>query len=239
MSIWLLASLRERRGGLPVHVAARVDQGVGHQLAPRRRRHLAVPRRAHRRPVPDRPARFRPASRREAVHGLDPAARGRRPRLVRQPRPVPVLRVLRDRARADVLPHRWLGLRPTDLRRAEVLHLHDGRFGVHARRHRRHRASSPGHSSATSPSTSSSCPRRPSFATSTGRWLFLAFAIAFAVKVPIFPLHTWLPDAHTQAPDGRLGDPRRCAAEARHLRVPAVRVHAVPRSAPGTSGRCS
>jgi NADH-quinone oxidoreductase subunit M len=35
---------------------------------------------------------------------------------------------------------------------------------------------------------------------STGRWLFLAFAIAFAVKVPIFPLHTWLPDAHTQAP---------------------------------------
>ncbi|MFN3256738.1 MAG: NADH-quinone oxidoreductase subunit M [Ilumatobacter sp.] len=38
------------------------------------------------------------------------------------------------------------------------------------------------------------------FATSTGRWLFFGFAIAFAVKVPIFPLHTWLPDAHTQAP---------------------------------------
>jgi len=38
------------------------------------------------------------------------------------------------------------------------------------------------------------------FAASTGRWLFFAFAIAFAVKVPIFPLHTWLPDAHTQAP---------------------------------------
>ncbi len=32
------------------------------------------------------------------------------------------------------------------------------------------------------------------------RWLFLAFAVAFAVKVPVFPLHTWLPDAHTQAP---------------------------------------
>jgi NADH-quinone oxidoreductase subunit M len=41
-----------------------------------------------------------------------------------------------------------------------------------------------------------------SFATSTGRWLFFAFAIAFAVKVPLFPLHTWLPDAHTQAPTG-------------------------------------
>ena len=39
-----------------------------------------------------------------------------------------------------------------------------------------------------------------SFATSTARWLFVSFAIAFAVKVPIFPLHTWLPDAHTQAP---------------------------------------
>jgi NADH-quinone oxidoreductase subunit M len=30
--------------------------------------------------------------------------------------------------------------------------------------------------------------------------LFLAFAVAFAVKVPIFPLHTWLPDAHVEAP---------------------------------------
>ena len=35
-----------------------------------------------------------------------------------------------------------------------------------------------------------------------GRWLFVAFAIAFAVKVPLFPVHTWLPDAHTQAPTG-------------------------------------
>lgn len=33
-----------------------------------------------------------------------------------------------------------------------------------------------------------------------GRWIFVAFAIAFAVKVPLFPLHTWLPDAHTEAP---------------------------------------
>ena len=40
------------------------------------------------------------------------------------------------------------------------------------------------------------------FAPATGRWLFFAFAVAFAVKVPIFPLHTWLPDAHTQAPTG-------------------------------------
>jgi NADH-quinone oxidoreductase subunit M len=32
------------------------------------------------------------------------------------------------------------------------------------------------------------------------RWLFLGFAIAFAVKTPLFPFHTWLPDAHTEAP---------------------------------------
>ncbi len=31
-------------------------------------------------------------------------------------------------------------------------------------------------------------------------WLFAGFAIAFAVKVPLFPFHSWLPDAHTQAP---------------------------------------
>ena len=37
-------------------------------------------------------------------------------------------------------------------------------------------------------------------ATTTGRWIFLSFALAFAVKVPLFPLHTWLPDAHTNAP---------------------------------------
>jgi NADH-quinone oxidoreductase subunit M len=34
------------------------------------------------------------------------------------------------------------------------------------------------------------------------RWLFGAFVIAFAVKVPLFPVHTWLPDAHTEAPTG-------------------------------------
>jgi NADH-quinone oxidoreductase subunit M len=31
-------------------------------------------------------------------------------------------------------------------------------------------------------------------------WLFGAFALAFAIKVPVFPLHTWLPDAHVEAP---------------------------------------
>jgi NADH-quinone oxidoreductase subunit M len=34
----------------------------------------------------------------------------------------------------------------------------------------------------------------------TQLWLFLAFALAFAIKVPMFPFHTWLPDAHVEAP---------------------------------------
>jgi len=33
-------------------------------------------------------------------------------------------------------------------------------------------------------------------------WIFLAFLVAFAVKVPMFPVHTWLPDAHVEAPTG-------------------------------------
>jgi NADH-quinone oxidoreductase subunit M len=39
-------------------------------------------------------------------------------------------------------------------------------------------------------------------ARNTQRWLFLGFFVAFAVKVPLFPFHTWLPDAHTEAPTG-------------------------------------
>ncbi len=35
---------------------------------------------------------------------------------------------------------------------------------------------------------------------SAAPWLFAAFALAFAIKVPIFPFHTWLPDAHVEAP---------------------------------------
>jgi NADH-quinone oxidoreductase subunit M len=36
--------------------------------------------------------------------------------------------------------------------------------------------------------------------TTQARWLFAAFALAFAIKVPMWPVHTWLPDAHTEAP---------------------------------------
>lgn len=41
---------------------------------------------------------------------------------------------------------------------------------------------------------------RDTLSPATQGWLFAAFLAAFAVKVPMFPLHTWLPDAHTEAP---------------------------------------
>jgi NADH-quinone oxidoreductase subunit M len=40
----------------------------------------------------------------------------------------------------------------------------------------------------------------PDIPMSVQTWLFLAFALSFCIKVPLFPLHTWLPDAHVQAP---------------------------------------
>ena len=40
----------------------------------------------------------------------------------------------------------------------------------------------------------------PSIPLATQSWLFLAFALSFAIKVPLFPFHTWLPDAHVEAP---------------------------------------
>ncbi len=43
-------------------------------------------------------------------------------------------------------------------------------------------------------------PRAPGLPLAAQRWLFLAFAVSFAIKVPMVPLHTWLPDAHTEAP---------------------------------------
>ena len=39
-----------------------------------------------------------------------------------------------------------------------------------------------------------------SFSLIEQKWLFVAMAIAFAIKIPMFPFHTWLPDAHVQAP---------------------------------------
>jgi len=40
----------------------------------------------------------------------------------------------------------------------------------------------------------------PAIPTTIQSWMFLAFALSFCIKVPLFPFHTWLPDAHVQAP---------------------------------------
>jgi NADH-quinone oxidoreductase subunit M len=47
---------------------------------------------------------------------------------------------------------------------------------------------------------------------------FWAFVISFAIKVPVWPFHTWLPDAHTEAPNGWLNDSGWCAAQAWRVR---------------------
>ncbi len=92
-----------------------------------------------------------------------------------------------------------LGQREPSVRGDEVLHLHRGWFGLPARhagrvglpapgRHRRAHLRLPG-------------PRRLERLRRDDRgWLFLGFMTAFAIKAPLFPFHTWLPDVHTEAP---------------------------------------
>ena len=63
------------------------------------------------------------------------------------------------------------------------------------------------------------CTTRRASRTATQLLIFGGMFIGFGIKVPMFPFHTWLPDAHTQAPTRRLGDPGRRPAEARHLRL--------------------
>jgi NADH-quinone oxidoreductase subunit M len=71
--------------------------------------------------------------------------------------------------------------------------------------------------------------------------LFFAFFAAFAVKVPMWPVHTWLPDAHVEAPTGgsvvlaaimlKLGPTASCASRCRSPRTPRT-------NTPGSSSRC-
>ena len=61
-----------------------------------------------------------------------------------------------------------------------------------------------------------------------GVLLFLAFTVAFVVKAPIFPFHTWSPDAYSEAPARRLDPARRDHGQARHLRDRPLRPRALP-----------
>ena len=117
-------------------------------------------------------------------------------------------------------PHdRHLGRRREDQGRLQVLPLHDDRQHADAGRDpvpRRRRTRS---SRATSPSTTSRSRSVVVPGTLRRGSCFLGFFLAFAIKVPMWPFHTWLPDAHVQAPTGRLDHPGRGAPEARHLRL--------------------
>ena len=67
-------------------------------------------------------------------------------------------------------------------------------------------------------------------------WVFLAFFLGFAIKVPMFPFHTWLPDAHVRGAHRGLGDPGRRAAEDGDLRLHAL-LAAAPARRPTAAAR--
>ena len=85
------------------------------------------------------------------------------------------------------------------LRRREVLPLHHGRFGLHAGQHDLALLEDR-HLRLCRDSAARLPPARSRASRHAAQWLFLGFFIAFAVKVPLFPFHTWLPDAHVEAP---------------------------------------
>ena len=72
--------------------------------------------------------------------------------------------------------------------------------------------------------------------TSTNDWLFLGFAIAFAVKAPLFPFHGWLPDAYRESPPEVAGLLSGVISKVGRLRLPADRDRQVPRAGATTSG---
>ena len=106
-----------------------------------------------------------------------------------------VLLLLGSDADPDVPHHRHLGRSAARLRDHQVLPVHLPRLGVHAGRAHLHvRARRGSYSIAELPGAAATLIEQ--------RWIFVAFLLAFAVKVPMWPVHTWLPDAHVEAPTG-------------------------------------
>ncbi len=65
--------------------------------------------------------------------------------------------------------------------------------------------------------------------TEAGRWLFVGFFIAFAIKAPLFPVHTWLADTTERATPGRQRDAGVRARQDRHVRDAALLPRDLPR----------
>ena len=131
------------------------------------------------------------------VHRRDARARDRHARRVRRARHVPVLRVLGGDADPDVPADRDLGRSAPAVRVDQVRDLHDGRLAADARRDLLRLHADGPVSARTRPISRVA---RVALPYNAQVWCFAAFALAFAIKVPLFPLHTWLPDAHVEAP---------------------------------------
>ena len=101
----------------------------------------------------------------------------------------------------------------------QVLPVHAVRLGADARWASWRCSSRPDARDASTFQSPASSARRRHRARRRRCWIFAGMFLGFAIKVPMFPFHTWLPDAHTEAPTHGLGDPGRDPAEARHLRL--------------------
>ena len=75
------------------------------------------------------------------------------------------------------------------------------------------------------------------FSPVTQKWLFLGFFIAFAIKAPLWPFHTWLPDSATAAQPGTAVLLVGVHGQGRHVRHDPLLPAAVPAKRPGTSRR--
>ncbi len=190
-----LGRLRPHHGRFPVRGTPGLAAGIRRRLPHGGRRHLGAVRPALDRADADlHPGILGigqyPGAR---VHGRLPGSRDDDGRDVLRPRLHRLLRLLRSRADPDVPHHRHLGRRAAGLRGLQVLPVYPARQRADAagdpvplvqRRHHRH-------------------PRAVRASGSHARaqtWIFLAFLASFAVKVPMWPVHTWLPDAHVEAP---------------------------------------
>ena len=139
---------------------------------------------------------------RARVLRLPAAAADRDDRGLLRARPLPVLRVLGGDAGPDVLPDRHLGRGAAALRGDQVLPVHARRLGGDAARRSWRSTSAPSRCRSTRrPAASTTRPgQRMDVPADLQFWVFLAFFVGFAIKVPMFPFHTWLPDAHVEAP---------------------------------------